>query len=307
MDASILNHPVVLLNTSSGIANKGEVGGQLTDILHAYGTNPKIITVDQDQDIIGITRKAVDNGATLIVAGGGDGTISGIASVLVDTNCVLGILPFGTFNHFAKDLNIPLEVESAAQVLRQGTIKAVDVAEVNGRIFLNISGLGVHPRIVRQREKLREHVRGRMGMAFLWGIYNTLRRHPFMTVRLHTDEQTLSRKTPFVFIANNEHQLEGLDMAARPQLDAGYLCVYTAHRPGRLGILKFGFRALLGHLKDSEDFDVLRTTEVFIEARHKHLPVTTDGELSLLQTPLHYLIRPKALQVLVPNEDSSAI
>ena len=95
----------------------------------------------------------------LVVAGGGDGTLSAVAAALVGTDTALGVLPMGTLNHFAKDLGIPLKLEKAVQTLFTGKIARVDVGEVNGRIFLNNSSIGFYPRIVQARK--REQRRGR--------------------------------------------------------------------------------------------------------------------------------------------------
>src|SRR5205085_3689399 len=84
--------------------------------------------------------------------GGGDGTQSAIASRLAGTQLVHGVLPLGTLNHFAKDLGIPLQLDEAVRTLAEGRVLEVDVGEVNGRVFINNSSLGLYPEIVRERE-----------------------------------------------------------------------------------------------------------------------------------------------------------
>jgi diacylglycerol kinase family enzyme len=85
------------------------------------------------------------------VAGGGDGTSGTVAAVLVDTNVALGVLPMGTRNPFAKDLGNPLDRKPAVRTLFTGRIDCVDVAEVNGRVFVNNSSIGIYPQIARER------------------------------------------------------------------------------------------------------------------------------------------------------------
>jgi diacylglycerol kinase family enzyme len=101
---------------------------------------------------------AVREGANPVVAAGGDGTLNAVTSVLVDGDRTLGVLPIGTLNHLAKDLRIPLDLDGAVQTLLEGVVANVDVAEVNGQIFLNNSGLGLYPKIVRHREKLQDQL-----------------------------------------------------------------------------------------------------------------------------------------------------
>ncbi|HYJ46776.1 MAG TPA: diacylglycerol kinase family protein, partial [Pyrinomonadaceae bacterium] len=223
-------------------------------------------------------------------------------SVLIDTDTPLGVLPLGTLNHFAKDLKIPLDLEGAARVLFEGQEIRVDVGEVNGRIFLNNSSLGLYPNIVRYREKQQERLGRGKWPAFVWATLTMLKRYPFLNVRLSTDEQTLIRRAPFVFIGNNEYEMESFQIGARSCLDKGQLSLYVAHRTGRLGLLRLALRALFGGLRQEHDFDAMCTKEIWIETRRpKRLRVATDGEVSIMTTPLHYRVRPGALRVLVPE------
>jgi diacylglycerol kinase family enzyme len=96
-------------------------------------------------------RAVADPTCAVVVAGGGDGTVNAVAGVLAGTEKPLGVLPLGTLNHFAKDLGIPHEVERAVQLLGTGAPRRVDVAEVNGRVFVNNSSIGVYPLAVRER------------------------------------------------------------------------------------------------------------------------------------------------------------
>ncbi|HVG32731.1 MAG TPA: hypothetical protein VM911_06610, partial [Pyrinomonadaceae bacterium] len=179
-------------------------------------------------------------------------------------------------------------------------VARVDVGEVNGRIFLNNSSLGLYPSIVRQREKQQERLGRGKWPAFIWATLSVLRRYPFLTVRLNTDEKQMIRRTPFVFVGNNEYEMESFNVGARSCLDAGHLSLYTAQRTGRLGLLRFAIRALFGGLRDEKDFDALCTKEVWIETRRSRLRVATDGEVTVMNTPLHYRVLPGALKVLVP-------
>jgi diacylglycerol kinase family enzyme len=248
-------------------------------------------------------RRALSDGARAVVAGGGDGTISSVAAMLVGTGRPLGVLPLGTLNHFAKDLRIPLSLEEAARNVCEGREVAVDVGEVNGRIFVNNSSLGLYPRIVHRREKLQEREGSGKWAAFVRASLAVLRRYPFLYVRLDADGQRIVRKTPFVFVGNNEYQMESLEMGGRACLDAGCLSLYVAHRTGRLGLLRLALSALFGRLRQAHDFDALNAQEIWVETRRpKRLPVATDGEVNVMTTPLHYRVRPGALKVIVPKD-----
>ena len=252
------------------------------------------------EQIIAAAQQAVQQGARTVVAGGGDGTVNAVASVLLGTGIALGVLPLGTLNHFAKDLRIPLTLEGAVEVIVRGRIRHVDVGEVNCRIFLNNSSLGLYPNIVRKREKQQRLGRGKWPAA-LWATVSALRRFPFLHVRLKIGAQEVPRRTPFVFVGNNEYLMHGLSIGERKVLDGGKLSLYVAQNPGRLALLRFALRALFGRLAQARDFDVVLVENMEIETRHKHLRVATDGEVSMMRTPLSYRVRPRALTVIAPD------
>lgn len=295
----------VIINATSGADDKKEACEILSRILKEGGADVRLMLARSGAEIVEFARRAAqgkeDDNGRLIVAGGGDGTISAVASELVGTNRTLGVLPMGTLNHFAKDLNIPLDLEEAARILLTGRAVNVDVGEVNGRTFLNNSSLGLYPKIVRRREKQQERLGRGKWFAFVWATLFVLRRYPFLDVRLSTDHHALVRRTPFVFVGNNEYEMENLNVGARSCLDAGQLSLYVTHRTGRLGLLRLALRALFGGLANERDFDALCTKELWIETRRKRLSVAIDGEVTLMRTPLHYRVRPGALRVLAPQ------
>ncbi len=292
--------PAVLLNPGSGFGNQEETRGRLAELFAAAGQTPRIELAGDGAEIPELARRAVAAGADPIVAGGGDGTLNAVAAVVVEAGRTLGVLPLGTFNHFAKDLGIPLDLEEAVRVCLAGHAVQVDVGEVNGRLFLNNSGLGLYPDIVHRRERQESELGRGKWPAYVWATWEMLRRYPFLDVRLEADGQRLLRRTPFVFIGNNEYDMELFTLGSRSRLDAGVLSLHVAHRTGRLGLLRLAWSAFLGALRRQHDFDVLLTREIWIETPHRRLRVSTDGEVNVLETPLHYRVLPGALRVLVP-------
>jgi diacylglycerol kinase family enzyme len=221
--------------------------------------------------------------------------------VMVDSGVPFGVLPMGTLNHFAKDLGIPLELDAAVRNLAEGHPCAVDVGEVNGRIFLNNSGLGIYPDIVHDREKQQRRLGRGKWLAALWAALSALRRYPFLSMRLKVEGERLARRTPFVFIGNNVYKMQGLAIGERERLDGRTLSLYVAQRPTRFGLLRFALQALLGRLGEERDFDVVLAPEMEIETRRKRMRVSTDGEVTVMETPLRYRVRPGALKVVVPR------
>ncbi|WP_377701184.1 diacylglycerol/lipid kinase family protein [Pseudoduganella sp. UC29_71] len=294
----------VIINAGAGLGYCGDFSQQLLAKFAAYGYVADITLAQSGEEMIAAAKAAVQAGARLVVAGGGDGTINAVASVLVGTDVAYGVLPLGTLNHFAKDLKIPLDLDQAIAAIATGGHVRVDVGEVNGRIFLNNSSLGLYPDIVRDREKQQSRLGRGKWLAFAWAALTALRRFPFMDVRLSVNGEAHARRTPFVFIGNNEYRMQGLNIGARERIDSGMLSLYVAQRPSRLGLVRLAWHALLGTLAQQRDFDVLLATELRIETRKTRntlIRVATDGEVTVMQAPLSYRMRAGALTVVVPK------
>jgi len=292
----------VIINASSGVSDNERLREQIANLFGAGGISVHISLAKSTSELIEFARRAAAGDAAIIVGGGGDGTINAVASALMGTDKTLGVLPLGTLNHFAKDLKIPLDVEKAVATIIEGHAVQVDVGEVNGRIFLNNSSLGLYPSIVHQREQKQKLGQGKWP-AFVWATFGVMRRYPFLDVRLNADGKEFSSRTPFVFIGNNEYEMESFDIGGRSRLDAGRLSLYFSHRTGRLGLLGLGVRALLRRLHQAEDFVRLTTAEVLIETKRSRVRVSTDGEVNMIRPPLRYRTRPGALRVMVPKPD----
>jgi diacylglycerol kinase family enzyme len=274
---------------------------QLREKFAGHALQAEVTLAQGGADMLEAARKALADGVKIVVAGGGDGTVSAVASVLAGSGAALGVLPLGTLNHFAKDLGIPLALDAAIANVAAGRRARVDVGEVNGRIFLNNSSLGLYPDIVRDREKQQRRLGRGKWLAAAWATLTALRRYPSLSVRLIVAGQRHARRTPFVFIGNNEYTMQGLGIGERSRLDGGTLSLYMAQHPGRLGLLRFALRALLGRLAQERDFDILLADALEIKTRHRHMRVATDGEVSIMTPPLRYRVLPGALTVIVPS------
>jgi diacylglycerol kinase family enzyme len=294
----------VIINARSGFSDKEEARRQLLALFDAAGITADISLAKTGAEIVELAREAAHDDWTVIVAGGGDGTINAVASAVIGTEKVLGVLPLGTLNHLAKDLKIPLDLEGAARILISGHTSGVDVGEVNGHIFLNNSSLGLYPTIVREREKKQRLGSGKWP-AFVWAAIAAFRRYPFLHVRLIAEGKNFNLRTPFVFVGNNKYVMEGFNVGRRERLDKGQLSVYVSNRTGRWGLVRLALRALLGHLREERDFLALLTDELKIKTKHKRLRVAFDGEVDSLEAPLHYRVRPGVLRVIVPTEENN--
>jgi diacylglycerol kinase family enzyme len=288
-----------IINASSGAPADNDAHKRLGAILQSKGLNWEIRPAQSGEEIFALGEKAAKNHSDVVVAGGGDGTVNCVASSLIGTNKIFGVLPLGTLNHFAKDLQIPLELESAVDNIVAGHVTSVDVGELNGRFFLNNSSIGIYPKIVDRREAQQEEGRSKWTALFSASL-RTFQRYAVFRVRVTADSRQFTRKTPVVFVGNNEYQIEGINLGTRERLDAGHLSLYVLHDTGLWGLVKFGVRAVIGRSWTMIEFDASKAREVRIETRRRSLRVALDGEVCNLDTPLLYRIRPHALKVIAP-------
>jgi diacylglycerol kinase family enzyme len=294
---------IVVLNGSAGGAKAKEVEGDVVDLFRKEGVEVRLLYLDPSMDLKAWLKKEGVPEDGVVVAGGGDGTVSAVAHEVAGTGRTLGVLPLGTLNHFAKDLGIPLELEAAVKTVVHGRRMAVDVGEVNGQVFVNNSGLGLYPIIVAHREVQQERQGRGKWPAFARAVLNGLRRYPFLILRVTLEGRERVFKTAFVFVGNNEYQVSAFNFGGRTCINRGKLGFYLGNRTGRLGLLRLALRALVGRLVEAKDFEAFCVERARIESRRRTMLVSTDGEVNRMAPPLEYRIRPGALRVMVPANE----
>src|SRR2546426_1675823 len=145
----------VIINARSGAGHKAWVQHRLAEKFRATGAEARMSLAGNGAEVVKLAQQAARSDAETIIAAGGDGTVNSVAAAVIEYDKTLGVLPLGTMNHFAKDLRLPLDLDGAVASIVAGHAIRVDVGDVNGRIFLNNSSLGLYPRIIREREKVQ--------------------------------------------------------------------------------------------------------------------------------------------------------
>ncbi|MEO8573433.1 MAG: diacylglycerol kinase family protein [Pyrinomonadaceae bacterium] len=295
----------VIINSGSGSVLGEETSNSLRDRFIACGISANVHLADSGDEIKQLATRAVKN-SEVIVAGGGDGTISTIAAEVARAGKTLAVLPLGTLNNFSKDLGIPQDIAGAVSTIASGHVKLIDLAEVNGHTFINNSSIGLYPQIVLRREEQQRLGRGKWNAAF-WAALQMFRLSPFLKVRIELNGKSFLRKTPFLFVGNNEYEMELYNIGRRLDLDEGELSVYCLRRGGRWGVTLLLLHTIFGGLRQWEDFEEVSTDQITIQTRRKRLHVALDGEVRKMETPLNYRTRPKALKVIVPRDEGESL
>ena len=295
----------VLLNASAGAASRAGGGRLVAELEAAFAAHEVAAEVlalpgEAFEAAVEQARQQAARGEIgAIVAAGGDGSVHTLAASLADSGVPMGVIPLGTLNHFAKDLRIPLELDAAVRVIAQGHRGPVDVGDVNGRVFINNSSIGVYPFLVLERERrMRRHGVSKWS-AMLFALWRVLRNAPLRRLRVRAGADVEVHRSPCIFVGNNEYQLKGLDFGTRLALTSGRLCVFIARRESPASLVWLALRSILGLLDVETDLRAMTVTEVTIDTRHRLL-VAMDGEIELLRGPLVYRTRPGALQVFMP-------
>ncbi|MGI8955343.1 MAG: diacylglycerol/lipid kinase family protein [Chthoniobacterales bacterium] len=143
----------IILNKGSGSHEAQDSREILTKVFRESGRSFSISVASGDE-IGRLAREKAKSDCEVLVAGGGEGTICGVAKAAREHGKTLGVLPLGTFNYFAKNLGIPLELEEAARVILEGKPVRASVLDLDGRLVLNNSSIGIHPAVLMQRRKL---------------------------------------------------------------------------------------------------------------------------------------------------------
>jgi YegS/Rv2252/BmrU family lipid kinase len=291
----------VILNPDAGLGNQQEDVRRTVEAMQDQGMNMRLIRLAPDKPWkVQIDTLLAENVDT-IVAAGGDGTASSIASCLLDTDCRLGVVPIGTVNHFAKHIGMPREVAPALEVIGRGHTERIDVGEVNGMPFLNFSSLGLYADILTafiERQRLGWPKR----LALLRAVMNIVHPYPPLHIGFAKESKETKVYTPLVFVGNNRYALGGIDLLqASDGLRNGIFQVAYMHNHGRLGLLRL-FMAAFCHIGQvRQDVTVTGLRSFQITSPQDLLPVAIDGEVRMMRTPLHYDVRPQALRVTVPK------
>ena len=295
-----MSRVTVLLNRGGGaVASDPDIADKVRDAFVSARLDAQLELISGD-DCATRCRALAEQGEELVVVGGGDGTINAAASVFAGSKVLLGILPLGTLNHFARDLKIPTELGEAASLIASKKRRLVDVAEMNGRLFINNSAIGLYPLMVVDRDLQQKRLGRSKRLAMIVASVRTLARFGHQRLTLTVNKEKARVETPLLFVGNNDYRIDLGAPGHRDTIDAGRLCVLVMRKKTRSGFIGASIRALFGR---SLPDDMVRLDEVEhlrVASHRSRLAVSLDGEIVHAEPPLDYKIRKRALSVIAP-------
>jgi diacylglycerol kinase family enzyme len=269
-------------------------------VAQGHTTSVDCLPPEQIEDAI---EKALSGNIDALIIGGGDGTIRSAARHLMGSNTALGILPLGTMNRLAKDLAIPLTLPQAAEFLSTAQPMHIDVAKVNGSIFLCNSLMGATLRFSVGRARLRGRPATERLPKYFGLIRDILSSRGKISIAVDNGRELLRIRALSVAVTNNGYD-ESTPWLRRPQLDRGKLTMYVSKHHSGWGLARAVARAMLGRWDGDPEMAKLTGTQFVIYSPSSRKRLANDGEISKFDTPLRYEIVPRALRVLASPPDA---
>ena len=296
-----MNSAVVLLNRGGGAVQADQaIADKVAKALADAGIDGAVELVTGGETEVRC-RAIAERGDPLLIVGGGDGTVGAAAAALAGSGTRLGILPLGTRNHFARDLGIPLDLAGAARLIAAGAEHRVDVAEMNGRIFINNSAIGLYPLMVINRDLQRVRLGRSKRLALIVASLRTLARFHHQRLILTVNDEEHSRvDTPLLFVGNNDYRIDLGAPGRRDSIEEGQLCVMVMRKKTRRGLIAATVRALVGRARPDDMVRIGGVERLRVGSRRSQLAVSLDGEVVRAAPPLDYKIRKRALRVIAP-------
>lgn len=295
-----LSHHIVLNSSSGTAATAGVRPEQLVERFAALG-HAVSVDADASRPFADRLQTARSTAAPILVAAGGDGTVTALAEVAIQAGKTLAVLPLGTANLLARDLNVPLDLDAWFAGYDAMLSRRIDVGEVNGRVFLHKVVIGAIPGIAAAREQLRGRTDLGAKFAFLTHFMHRLSR-----LRRFAVEVTPGKGEPHIervqsiAVANNDYAEGPGKVFSRTRLDAGTLSLYLLHQLTFADALRLGFGMLLGTWRNDQVLEIENVRSVVIRTRRKRVRIMLDGEIEMMEGPLAFRSLPLALAVLAP-------
>lgn len=298
-----------VLNKDGGTLRTTDVAAfadQVRELLEAAGHSVQIDIVAGGEIATALEKAIARRNVDVVLAGGGDGTVSTAASLLMNKKKALAILPAGTMNLFARSLGIPQTLEAALKAFTDGEVKAVDMATANGRPFVHQFSIGMHARMVQLREKMDFGSRLGKMRASVRAAWATIKNPRTLKVTLTIGKTDIITRATGIGISNNLFGEGHLPYADNPA--GGVLGIYVSVARRRRDLVKLLLAMLRGRWRQSEHVEIHQADKAVLKIHSSptKFKAVMDGELVKLERETTVEIHPATLNVLVPRSSAQA-
>lgn len=297
---------VLIMNPTSGVVTPtvpSDVPKENEEVilvgLRRYGIEPEVLYTTPEEAGMSQAKHAAADGAEVVIAAGGDGTIHEVATGLIGTQSTLGIIPLGTMNNLATSLNIPATIEAACEIIAKGETRSIDVGQINDHVFLEAAGMGLEAALFPPAEELRRH--GLLGTlhGIITGLKILLSYKPAWLRISFDGRERRPYKAIQVTICNAPYYGLHFQVASNPVMDDGLLDVAIYKNFSKLEYIKHALSISQGQ-RVFEPKAVYRRVKSLRITADQPMEIQADG-LSHGSTPAVVWVFPGALRVLVPG------
>jgi len=288
---------VFIVNPKAGITPKSKVVIELLagNIIPSSRFIPEVIFTERAGHATEIAKAAVEKGADIIVASGGDGTVNEVARSLINTNIPMGILPAGSGNGLARCLGISMSYALALRTIIRGNTKLIDVATVNDMLFTSIAGIGFDAFVAQKFSE--STLRG--VISYMQIILNEFRSYKPATYNLTIDGIEIEKHALMITLANGDQFGFNARIAPEAKIDDGFLDICVVRKMPATHLINVGYHTMRGTLAKTGYIEYFRGKEIRINNVHDPL-MNIDGEPKRVSSPISIGINPLALRVIVP-------
>lgn len=299
----------VILNTGSGSRSGNEMRDAVSYAMGQAGIAADIVDIggqrDIDTAVMDAVRKAGGSGR-IVVAAGGDGTINAVANACHALDVTMGIIPLGTFNYFARENGIALDVEGAIDVLKNGQEKIAAAGKVNDRLFLVNASFGLYTTIIRNREKVKKRFGRYRAVALISALSCLLRGRATFGVDIESHGKVLHRDTSMVFVGNNKTQLDSLGLATAETEGPDTVSMVLLKPVSRWQTARLLLRGLLRNMRSEERLEEFSASHITVQTQRTYIDAVVDGEIIRLKAPLDFAAVPNGVRLICPADKKAA-
>ena len=290
---------LLVLNPISGVLNPDTVRARFETVFQEAGWSTAVYVTTPQNSLAESVLQFISNGVCLIVAAGGDGTISEVASALVDTGIPLGILPTGTWNALARNLGIPLLLEDALKLLT-GPNRGIwlDALAIRGRHYLLNVGIGLSASVINATQRQQKK---RFGfLAYVWNLLVQASGLRLRQFRLNIDGHEYRIRASELMVVNSSILgLGELKTLVEIAPGDGIVEILAIRAPTLFGLAKIALSYIIGHRKVGPGYTTYSATHTISIRSRRSEVVQADGEI-IGRTPIEIQVRPSAVEIIVP-------
>ncbi|MHB0884800.1 MAG: diacylglycerol/lipid kinase family protein [Bacillota bacterium] len=284
---------LVIVNRSAGHGRAAGIWEQIRPVLLARGSEYEWVETLRPGHATELARDAVSRGFQRVIALGGDGTVHETVNGLALSPIVLGVIPAGTGNDFAKTLALPRNPAQALAAIDSGRVRRIDLARANDRYYMNVAGVGFDAEVAGEANRIPKYIKGAFG--YVVSIFRVLPRYSPVSLRIDLDGRILEQPCLLVSAGNGRYYGGGLKICPEAIPDDGLLDVIVGGDLGKAETLAVLPRVFVGTHITHPKVKTYRAVKVRIESPVPLL-VQADGEI-IGQTPVTFELIPGALAV----------